>query len=278
MSIKSLAAIAVFGIAPLSAQLAPPNAMGVSIGHVHVNARDLEAQQRFWPQLGGTLVHNDKIQMVQFPGMFINLRTQVPTGGTVGSVVNHIGFHVKDLSYWVPKWEAAGLKVEAGANPKQKFLTAPDDIRVEIIEDATIATPVAMHHIHMYVPDPLATQAWYIKNFGGTAGKRGQYDTVNVPGTELTLAKSEPQAPTKGRAIDHIGFEIKNLDQFVKNLEANGIHTDAPIRTSGNASKLRLAYITDPWGTNIELTEGLTPAPVQAAAKGSSAWVTPNSQ
>jgi catechol 2,3-dioxygenase-like lactoylglutathione lyase family enzyme len=252
--------------------------MGVSIGHVHVNARDLEAQQRFWPQLGGTLVHNEKIQMVQFPGMFINLRTQAPTGGTVGSTVNHIGFHVKDLAYWVPKWETAGLKVEAGANPKQKFLTAPDDIRVEIIEDSTIATPVAMHHIHMYVPDPLATQAWYIKNFGGTAGKRGQYDTVNVPGTELTLAKSEPQAPTKGRAIDHIGFEIKNLDQFVKNLEANGIHTDAPIRTSGNASKLRLAYIVDPWGTNIELTEGLTPAPVQAAAKGSSAWVTPNSR
>jgi catechol 2,3-dioxygenase-like lactoylglutathione lyase family enzyme len=282
MSTKSLAAIAVLnivlGIAPLSAQLAPPNAMGVSIGHVHVNARDIEAQQRFWTQLGGTLVHNEKIQMVQFPGMFINLRTQVPTGGTVGSVVNHIGFHVKNLADWMPKWEAAGLKIEAGNNPRQKFLTAPDDIRVEIIEDSTIATPVAMHHIHMYVPDPLATQAWYIKNFGGVAGKRGSFDTVNVPGTELTLAKSEMQVPTKGRAIDHIGFEIKNLDQFVKNLEANGIHTDAPIRTSGNASKLRLAYITDPWGTNIELTEGLTPAPAQSAAKGSSAWVTPNSR
>jgi hypothetical protein len=185
MSIKNLAAIAVlnivFGIAPLSAQLATPNAMGVSIGHVHVNARDLEAQQRFWPQVGGTLTHNEKIQMVQFPGMFINLRTQTPTGGTVGSVVNHIGLHVKNLAEWLPKWEAAGLKIEPGTNPKQKFLIAPDDIRVEIIEDSTIATPVAMHHIHMFVPDPLATQAWYIKNFGGVAGKRGQYDTVNVP-------------------------------------------------------------------------------------------------
>src|SRR5258706_8277103 len=182
MSIKILTAIValnlVISVAPLSAQLAAPNAMGVSIGHVHVNARDLEAQQRFWPQLGGTLVHNDKIQMVQFPGMFINLRKQDPTGGTVGSVVNHIGFHVKNLAEWVPKWEAAGLKVEAGANPKQKFLAAPDDVRVEIIEDATIATPVAMHHIHMFVPDPLETQGWYIKNFCGVARKRGQYDTV----------------------------------------------------------------------------------------------------
>ena len=271
MSIKSLPAIfglnIVLGIAPLSAQLATPNAMGVSIGHVHVNARDIAAQQRFWVQVGGTLVHNGKIQMVQFPGMFINLRQQDPTGGTVGSVVNHIGFHVKNLAEEMTKWEAAGLKIEAGANPKQKFLTAPDDVRVEIIEDSSIATPVAMHHIHMFVPDPLATQAWYIKNFGGVAGKRGRYDTVNVPGAELTLAKSDtPQAATKGRAIDHIGFEIKNLDQFVKNLEANGIHTDAAIRTSGNAPTLRLAYIVDPWGTNIELTEGLTP-PRESASR-----------
>jgi catechol 2,3-dioxygenase-like lactoylglutathione lyase family enzyme len=270
MSIKSLVAIVVpcmvLGIAPLSAQLAPPNAMGVSIGHVHVNARDIAAQQRFWTQVGGTLVHNGKIQMVQFPGMFINLRQQDPTGGTVGSVVNHIGFHVKNLAEEMPKWQAAGLKIEDGANPKQKFLAGPDDVRVEIIEDSSIATPVAMHHIHLFVPDPLATQAWYVKNFGGVAGKRGRYDTVNVPGAELTLAQSEtPQAATKGRAIDHIGFEIKNLDQFVKHLEANGIHTDAAIRTSGNAPTLRLAYIVDPWGTNIELTQGLTPPPESAS-------------
>ena len=51
MSIKSPVAIAVLSIvlgsAPLSAQLASPNAMGVSIGHVHINARDIAAQQRF---------------------------------------------------------------------------------------------------------------------------------------------------------------------------------------------------------------------------------------
>src|SRR3954468_9096089 len=152
MSIKNFSAIAVLGIvggmAPLSAQLAPPNSMGVSIGHVHVNAHDIAAQQRFWTQVGGTLVHNGKIQMVQFPGMFINLRQQDPTGGTVGSVVNHIGFHVKNLAEEMAKWQAAGLKIGDGANAKQKFLAGPDDVRVEIIEEPSIATPVAMHHIH----------------------------------------------------------------------------------------------------------------------------------
>ena len=110
------------------------------------------------------------------------------------------------------------------------------------------------------LPDPLAAQKWYMQNFGATAGKRGQFDTANVPGTEITLGKVDmPQAPTKGRSVDHIGFEVRNIDAFVAKLQAAGIKTDAPIRNSANASGLRIVYVTDPWGTEIELTEGLAP-------------------
>jgi catechol 2,3-dioxygenase-like lactoylglutathione lyase family enzyme len=267
MRIKSLVALVVISIVPLAAQLASPNANGDAIGHVHLNVKDIDAQQRFWTQLGGTPVNNGKLQMMQFPGIFVVLRKQDSTGGTVGSTVNHFGFHVKDLTVWLPKWKAAGIPIEPGNNPKQMFLTGPDDVRVEIIEDATIATPVAMHHIHMFLPDPLAAQAWYVKNFGAVAGKRGMFDTATVPGAEFTFTKNElPQAPTKGRSVDHIGFEVKNIDQFVKTLAAAGIQTEAPVRTSANADKLRIAYITDPWGTYIELTEGLTP-PAQSASR-----------
>jgi catechol 2,3-dioxygenase-like lactoylglutathione lyase family enzyme len=268
MRIKSLVALVVISIVPLAAQLASPNANGDAIGHVHLNVKDIDAQQRFWTQLGGTPVNNGKLQMMQFPGIFVVLRKQDSTGGTVGSTVNHFGFHVKDLTVWLPKWKAAGIPIEPGNNPKQMFLTGPDDVRVEIIEDATIATPVAMHHIHMFLPDPLAAQAWYVKNFGAVAGKRGMFDTATVPGAEFTFTKNElPQAPTKGRSVDHIGFEVKNIDQFVKTLAAAGIQTEAPVRTSANADKLRIAYITDPWGTYIELTEGLTPPGSPSASR-----------
>ena len=119
-----------------------------------------------------------------------------------------------------------------------------------------------MHHIHLFVPDPVQAQKWYVQNFGATAGKRGQYETANVPGTEITLAKADmPQAPTKGRSVDHIGFEVKNIDGFVTRLQAAGIKTDAAIRSSTNASGLRIVYITDPWGTEIEITEGLATTP-----------------
>ena len=100
-----------------------------------------------------------------------------------------------------------------------------------------------------------------MKHFGAIAGKRNAFDTANVPGAELTLGKQDTaQAPTKGRSLDHMGFEVKNLDQFTKTLQADGIQLEAPgVRASANAPNLRIAYIFDPWGTYIELTEGLTP-------------------
>ena len=64
-----------------------------------------------------------------------------------------------------------------------------------------------------------------------------------------------PVVATKGRVIDHIGFEIKDLAAFVKQLEAKGIKFDVPYREVP-AIGLKIAYITDPTGVYIELTEG----------------------
>ena len=65
-----------------------------------------------------------------------------------------------------------------------------------------------------------------------------------------------PTVGTTGRAIDHIGFEIKNLEAFTKLLEAQGIKLDRPY-TKVPALGIAIAFIKDPWGTNIEMTEGL---------------------
>jgi catechol 2,3-dioxygenase-like lactoylglutathione lyase family enzyme len=159
----------------------------------------------------------------------------------------------------------AGLKWERANNPQvgQGFLTGPDGVRIEIYENKTIPTPLQMHHIHLMVSDPAAAQKWYVQNFGAVAGKRAQYDTANVPGAEITMGKADmPQAPTKGRSVDHMGFEVKGIDAFVARLQAAGIKTDGAIRNSTNAAGLRIVYVTDPWGTEIEITEGLVSTPL----------------
>jgi catechol 2,3-dioxygenase-like lactoylglutathione lyase family enzyme len=252
--------------APASAQLVAPNAVGASIGHIHINASDVDAQVRFWTAVGGKVVQREKLTMMQFPGIYVLIRKQDYSGGTVGSTVNHFGFYVRDFDATVAKWKAAGLSWErADPTRGQGFLTGPDSVRVEIYENKSIPTPMQMHHVHLMVSDPPQAQQWYVQHFGAAAGKRAQYDVANVPGAEITMGKTDtPQAPTKGRSLDHIGFEVKNIDAFVAKLQAAGIKTDAAIRNSANAAGLRIVYVTDPWGTEIEITEGLSATPTVA--------------
>jgi hypothetical protein len=81
----------------------------------------------------------------------------------------------------------------------------------------------------------------------------------DLPGVNLSFSPgTKPPLPTKGRSLDHIGFEVENLEAFVGSLEAKGIRIEAPIRTVPG-TKLKIAFLTDPWGTYIELTEGLAP-------------------
>ena len=100
-----------------------------------------------------------------------------------------------------------------------------------------------------------------MKHFGAVVGKRGNFDMVTVPGGELTFTPQPmAQAPTQGRSLDHIGFEVTSLDATLARLRGLGItEVDGP--RAGGGGNIKIAYIKDPWGTRIELTEGLSPKP-----------------
>ena len=242
------------------AQLAASNADGVSMGSLHLIVRDVDAEKDFFKLLGGVPVVSGTLQMMEFPGIFVVLEKGEPSGGSIGTIVNHFGFQVKDMKEWLPKWQAAGLKIEPMNRPTQLYMRTPDDVRVEVLEEPSLATPVAGHHIHFFTQDIPAMQAWYVKTFGAVAGKRAQFETANLPGGELTFASSATvPSPTKGRALDKVGFEVKNLKGFVAKLEAAGVKMDRPYGKIPGTS-IAAASFTDPWGTTIELTEGLAPS------------------
>jgi len=272
MRIQVLFALAICLAVPLAAQLAPPNDAGVTMGHVHLYVKNVDAQTRFWTSImGGKAVANEKLAMIQFPGVFLILREMEPSAPPAGSIVDHFGFVVKDLPAEIAKWKANGLLVEqTGTNANQRYVTAPDGIRLEVFGDPNLPVPVQMNHIHFFPPkqDIPAMQAWYAKTFGGVVGKResvarpGNWiDCDDLPGVNLSMSPSENRrAPTAGRAIDHIGFDVTNLEAFTKKLAAQGIKLDEPIRGIPVSTRVKITFITDPWGTRIELTEGLAPA------------------
>jgi len=257
LSLFAVLALCVSTARPALAELAAPNATGVSMGHIHLVVKDVDAQKNFLVLMGGVPVSNGSLQMIEFPGVFINLRQGTPSGGTIGSRVNHFGFSVQNMDETLGRIKPLNLKVTQN-NPQQAFVLGPEDVRIELHEFKNIPAPTVMEHVHLFVPAPLEAQAWYVKMFGATPGKRGQFETATVPGAEIAITKDDTTQTTKGRSLDHIGFEVTNLNETVKRLEAAGVKMDrAPALGSNGTTKI--AFLFDPWGTYIELTEGLAP-------------------
>jgi catechol 2,3-dioxygenase-like lactoylglutathione lyase family enzyme len=262
---SALSVIALLVPAVASAQPFPVNAAGVTNGHWHLNSRDIEANKKILVAMGGTLVNAGNFQIVRFPGVLVYLNQAAgaapANGGTVGSVVNHVGFTVPNTPAAVAKWKAAGVNVLPGGAGRtdQAFVETPDGLRIEILENKDQKFPIQSHHVHFNVPESEIPkiQAWYSTWFGATPGKRGTNIAADLPGVNLSFSKSmndATQVTTKGRVLDHIGFDVKNLQAFLKRYEAAGGKIDRPY-TKNEQSGTALAFITDPWGTYIELNE-----------------------
>lgn len=260
------------------AQISAPNKSGVAMGHLHYRVKDVEANKKFWVALGGVATKFESTDVVRFPGVLVFLMPGEASAGTEGSVVNHVAFRVQSLA----KLEASGVKTtRANEFAGIAYALTPEGERIELF-DTELATNIGFtldpgftdavaerhnrpmtaaivsHHIHLYVPadDVLKAKSWYAQMLGATPGKRWRYDAVDVPGINLNFSTApNPTAPTKGRRLDHIGFEVQNLEAFCKRIVANGVKLDVPYtrKPSGGG----FAFLTDPWGTYIELTEGL---------------------
>jgi catechol 2,3-dioxygenase-like lactoylglutathione lyase family enzyme len=229
------------------------------MGHVHLLVRDVDAQKKFWVDtLGGQVVKAGNLELIKFPGVFVGLRKGEPTGGTDDSSVNHLGFKVKDLPGTKARLTAAGgTVVREMPDTRQMFVMFPDGVKVEFTEDTAMTRPIEHHHVHFFTQSLEETRAFYVKWFGAVSGKRGRFEAADLPGVNLTFSPSETKTVgTKTRGVDHIGFEVKNLAAFCKKLEAAGVKFDRPYQNVPSIG-LSIAFLTDPFGTVIELTEGL---------------------
>jgi catechol 2,3-dioxygenase-like lactoylglutathione lyase family enzyme len=247
------------------AQAFPPNEAGVTMGHLHLNSVDVEANKKIFVGLGGTAIKPGDFEIVRFPGVavFLHLRETGtrPTGGTDGSVVNQVGFVVKDVPDFVAKWKAAGVPVQPGNKPDQAYVTTTDGLKIEILQDKDQSVPIKHEHVLFFVPEKAIPemQAWYVKHFGAKPGLRDQGPVADIPGVQLRFAKTDtPTVTTKGRVLDHIGFDVNNLQEFLQKLAAAGVKIDRPY-TPNPLTGDALAFIYDPWGTYIELNERKKP-------------------
>ena len=247
---------------PAEAQLATPNANGITYGHVHLNVADIEVHKKLWVDyFGGEVVQKGPLTAIKLPNFLVALTEREPTGPMQGSVLDHFGFKVRNTAEFMARWSAAGMEVGrqfSGAEGMPNgYVMAPDGVWIELQEDPSLHVPIAGYHIHFITPDYEELLAWYTEVFGLHVRPRGRIQTsTDVPGMNMSFGNAEEAtAATRGRALDHIGFEVDDLEAFCQKLEAMGIEFDVAYREVESV-ELKIAFLTDPAGTYIELTEG----------------------
>lgn len=253
----------------------------VVIGHYLLNVTSVEAHKKFWVDtLGGTAIKFGNMDAIRFPGIYLFLRQQNPTGPTRGTTIDHIGLAAPDVPKLTEKVVAAGYALTVGREPgpgqtaspptagnygKFSYILGPDGVKVEVVTNtAKDAPPIMFHHAHFANTHFVEMQQWYMKTFDATLrpGQTDYFIGADLPGVGYSLnffswLPADPVVGTAGRAIEHIGFEVRNLPDFLKRLEAKGIALKEPLHRIPDLKNIQAASLVDPWGTQIVLTEGL---------------------
>src|SRR3989442_1123705 len=218
--------------AALAIALAAPSASHAQIlvegpvvyGHHHLNTTHMDEQKKFYVDtLGGTLIKfgQNNQEIIRFPNVLMFFRPmQAPTGGSIGTTVNHIGFSVPDLKPVVAKVKANGFKMittdsvaptvkvidDIAANSPTTniaFVLGPEDTKVELVEVKTQKAPIQLHHIHFFTQQNQEMRAWYEKTFGAqdvTPAPGAAFVSARLPGVTLNFTPSpQPTVGTTGR-------------------------------------------------------------------------------
>jgi len=273
--------------ASLWAQLFPPNEAGVSLGAWHTIVRDIPTTTKWWKLWGGKPMKIDGVDVMKFQGVFVFMVKGEPNAPSKGHFIDHVAFQTRDGFALLKHLTDAGVKTDpinlaTMRSPRwtpesdQRTWTytySPDDLYVEVEtkEGPNWATPqeagqkdfmagMSSDMMHFYFPDLTSLRAsykFYKTYFGGMTLPDANIN-LHIPGTKINYAtdKKGKRPPNRGGALDFVGFEVINLQGFVKKLEAAGVKFDEPYSTTrhkGYAS----AMFTGNGGEAVELTEGL---------------------
>jgi len=265
---------------PAAAELTNEEAP-VIVGHYHLNVSSVDEHLAFWVDtLGGRKTELGDAVAVEFPDVYVVLHEQTPTGPTRGTTFDHIGFAVPDVPAMTERVVANGYQLTVGREPppgetaspptagnygRFSYLVGPDGVKVELVTSSEPdAPPIVHHHVHFVNREFVEMQQWFMRAFNATL-REGQTDFfigADLPGVGYMLnffswLPAEELVGTAGRAVDHVGFEVRGLEAFCRELERKGIALTVPYHRSEAFGGIGRAVITDPWGTVLELTEGL---------------------
>jgi len=260
----SLAAVAALTAIAPAAAAQPKGTMPYD--HIHLNEPAAEASTWWEKNIpGGRRITEapDRIMYGAVRLLFLGSRS---SGGSQGSVIEHLGFSVADLDAKMRELAAINTKViePVQAVPglyKTALIESPWGTRIQLVQDPEL---LGLHHVQLRLEDTEGAYRWLLDKFGGERTKiKGQQDSVKYAGTEgfstvyILVAHGESVA-SQGRAIDHIGWRsTEPISDTKAMLEGKQVQLTSQPRplTLPNGPPINYFYVAGPAGTRIEIVE-----------------------
>jgi len=200
--------------------------------HVHMRVPDTqEAAEWHNELLGGRVTPGGPGPNVRFGNG--NVGTMPNEGlapASNGGVIDHFGIAVADVPATVALAREMGAHIavepqEGVTAPVIAFIESPWGARMELLEDPEY---LGVNHVHMMATSPDEMLAWFLEVFGGEyveARGKGIFHTILYDDLWVHISESPDgeRAPSRGRAIDHMGFAVASLDEFRATLASVGI-------------------------------------------------------
>ena len=244
----------------------------IPFDHIHVNEPAAEGSLWWEKNIPGGRRITEAPNRIMYGAVRLMFLSPRSSGGSDGSVIEHLGFSVADLDATMRALAAIDTKViEPVRNTPGLYKTAmiesPWGTRIQLVQDPEL---LGLHHVQLRSPDPDAMSKWLLDKFGGERTTiKGQIDAVKyagVPGftTVYVVAVKGSSVPSIGRVIDHIGWRsMGTIVETKAMLEGKSVQlTSQPTPLNlPNGPTINFFYVAGPDGTRIEIVErpGLKP-------------------
>jgi predicted enzyme related to lactoylglutathione lyase len=240
--------------------------------HIHLNEPAADASAWWEKNIPGGRRITEAPNRIMYGAVRLMFLTPRSSGGSDGSVIEHLGFSVADLDATMSALAAANAKViepvkDTPGLYKTAMIESPWGTRIQLVQDRDL---LGLHHVQLRTPDTDGMYAWLLDKFGGERTKiKNQIDSVKysgIPGftTVYIVAAKGASVPSQGRVIDHIGWRsIGTIIETKAMLEGKKVQlTSQPSPLNlPNGPSINFFYVAGPDGTRIELVErpGLKP-------------------
>ena len=154
--------------------------------HIHLNEPAADASAWWEKNIPGGRRITESPNRIMYGAVRLMFLAANSSGGSQGSVIEHLGFSVADIDAKMRELAAIDTRViEPVKNVPGLYKTAlienPWGTRIQLVQDPDL---LGLHHVQLRLPDAEAAYSWYLDKFGGERTKiKGQADSVKYAGT-----------------------------------------------------------------------------------------------